>query len=75
MAISEGSRHRLYGRLEAGLGSEEAATMMEHRPPVGWSDVATRRDVDTATAVLRAEMAELGGSLRGVATKRHPTMG
>jgi hypothetical protein len=70
MAISEESRHRLYGRLETVLGPEEAATMMAHLPPVGWADVATRRDVDmlgvelrSDMAVLRSEMAVLGSEM------------
>ena len=46
MAISEESRHHLYLRLEEVLGSEEAATLMEHLPPVGWADVATKRDIE-----------------------------
>lgn len=36
MAISEESRHHLYCRLDAVVGPEEAATLMEHLPPVGW---------------------------------------
>ena len=46
MAITEHDRHRMYQRLEEVLGSEEAATLMEHLPPVGWADVATKRDLD-----------------------------
>jgi hypothetical protein len=64
MAISEESRHRMYGRLEEVLGVEEAATMMAHLPPVGWADVATRRDVDGLGSLLRAEMAAQGAELR-----------
>ena len=45
MAIDEGSRHRLYQRLDQVLGSEEATTLMAHLPPVGWADVATRHDL------------------------------
>jgi hypothetical protein len=47
MAISEESRHRLYQRLETVLGHDEATVLMEHLPPVGWADVATKRDLDT----------------------------
>ena len=65
MAISEESRHRLHRRLEQVLGPEEAVTLMEHLPPVGWADVATRRDLDHAVEVLRAETATLGSDLRG----------
>lgn len=46
MAITEETRHRLYQRLEAVLGADEAAILMEHLPPVGWADVATKRDID-----------------------------
>jgi hypothetical protein len=46
MAIDERSRHELYLRLEGVLGADAATTLMEHLPPVGWADVATRRDLD-----------------------------
>ena len=57
MAITEESRHRMYERLEEVLGRDQAATLMEHLPPVGWADVATRRDVDNVANVLRVEFA------------------
>lgn len=68
MAITDAQRHRLHQRLEETLGTDEANTLMEHLPPVGWADVATRRDVDAAELLtrteLRREMADLGGELR-----------
>jgi len=45
MAIDERARHQLYLKLEELLGSEEATILMEHLPPVGWADVATRHDL------------------------------
>lgn len=45
----------MYSRLEGVLGHDEATMLMEHLPPVGWADVATKRDLD----VLRLEMAAL----------------
>jgi hypothetical protein len=46
MAVTEKQRHDLYNDLEATLGSRSASVLMEHLPPVGWADVATRRDLD-----------------------------
>ena len=50
--------------------------MMEHLPPVGWADVATKRDLDHMAEVfdlrltaevtgLKGEMAQLRTELRG----------
>ena len=61
MAITEEARHRMYQRLEEVLGREQAATLMEHLPAVGWADVATRHDLDRGLEnmanILRLEFA------------------
>jgi len=44
--IDEGTRHALFQKLDHVLGEEEATTLMQHLPPVGWADVATREYVD-----------------------------
>ena len=62
MAISEESRHHLYRRLEEVLGPQEAATLMEHLPPVGWADVATKQDI----GVLRGEVDGLRRDVGGI---------
>ena len=59
MAITEKSRHHLYQRLEEALGSEEAAVLMEHLPPVGWADVATKRDLDNLHDRIRVDLANI----------------
>lgn len=62
MAISEQARHQLYSRLEQVLGQDEATTLIEYLPPLGWQDVATKRDLDAAIATLGGELrAEIGG--------------
>jgi hypothetical protein len=47
MAIDERTRHALHQRLDEVLGADEAATLMAHLPPTGWSDVVTRDYLDT----------------------------
>ncbi|QGG94337.1 hypothetical protein [Actinomarinicola tropica] len=71
MAITEKSRHELYRRLEEILGPDEATTLMEHLPPVGWADVATKDDLrslesrlDARIDVLDARIDVLGSELR-----------
>jgi hypothetical protein len=56
MALDERSRHELFLRLEETLGAEAATTLMEHLPPVGWADVATKRDLDQTAALLRSDL-------------------
>jgi hypothetical protein len=46
MALDERARHELFLRLQEVLGPERAETLMELMPPVGWADVATKRDLD-----------------------------
>ena len=71
MAISEDRRHEMYEGLIEALGRERATTLMEHLPPVGWADVATKRDLDQQTLVLRRDMeAEFGKFRAEIASVR-----
>ena len=45
MAITEESKRELYQHLQETMGKERATTLMDHLPPVGWADVATRQDL------------------------------
>ena len=46
MASNEDDRYRLHQRLDEVLGRDDANTLMEHLPPTGWANVATRDDVE-----------------------------
>lgn len=72
MSLTEQERSKLYQDLEGVIGSESAGNLMSHLPPVGWADLATKRDVDhlgeslrSEMGVLRSEMAVLRSDLKG----------
>jgi hypothetical protein len=44
--MTEEQRHELYTRLEEVIGMGAATTLMGGMPPVGWADVATKRDLE-----------------------------
>ncbi|HVF74132.1 MAG TPA: hypothetical protein VM938_03720 [Acidimicrobiales bacterium] len=63
MAITEQSRKQLYDGLEQVLDKEQATTLMEHLPPVGWADVATKQDLTGAIQGVRVEIEHVRSSL------------
>lgn len=56
MTITEASRHRLHEALIDKLGEEEASTLMEHLPPVGWADVATKTDLEHLHTATKGDL-------------------
>jgi hypothetical protein len=65
MALDERARRQLHARLEAVLGPEEAMILMEHLPPLGWSEVATSRDLEAVRVALSGELGGQIAELRG----------
>ena len=59
MTISDEARYRLHQRLDEMLGAQEAAALMSQLPPMGWGDLATKRDLADLGSSLRSEMATL----------------
>lgn len=64
MNASERERHELATRLEELLGADQAATLMEHLPPVPWDALARREDL----LALRSDVDELRVDVDGLRT-------
>ena len=64
MSTNDKDRLELHRRLESVLGAEEASTLMSHLPPVTWDQVATKDDLRTLEANLRAEISVSASGLR-----------
>ena len=64
MTVTEGERYAVHQRLDEMLGTEEANVLMELLPPVGWADVATKRDLENFANQLRIERLQGEASLR-----------
>lgn len=60
MDHSELRRARLRQRLVEVLGEEEADTLMAERPPVDWSQLASKADLEHLRAELTGEIARWG---------------
>ncbi len=68
MSITDAERHDLYKALEEVLGEQRANVLMEHLPPVGWADVATKRDLDHLEEHVRKDLALQIANLRNEVT-------
>ena len=58
MAIDEAKRHELHETARRVLGAEAGDTLMELLPPVGWADVATKRDLEVLSIEIRAAITD-----------------
>jgi hypothetical protein len=52
MQIDERTRREMYEQLEAVLGAQTADALMEHLPPVGWAEIATKSDLNLGLDAL-----------------------
>ena len=62
MSATERERHELAAKLERLLGPDEAATLMEHLPPVPWDGLARQEDL----LALRSDVNELRSDVDGL---------
>ena len=65
----EAKRRRMSEAFSATHGVEVADIIMEHLPPAGWSDLATRQDVAQQGLLLRSEMVAMRSELCGEIAK------
>lgn len=65
MAVDERTRLALARKLDAVLGTDDASTLMEYLPPVGWADIATKQDLAALEQSLRRELRGEIGEVRG----------
>jgi hypothetical protein len=56
MDVYENSRHRLHQRLQEAIGPEAAGTLMAHLPSGGYTEFATKSDVQSLKHELLAEI-------------------
>ncbi len=66
MAADERTRYALHQRLEQVLGADEAGTLMEHLPPVGWGDLATKQDLMLLTSEVDGLRRDLTSEVDGL---------
>jgi hypothetical protein len=74
MAVDERRRHLLYRRLEEVLGPDEAGTLMDHLPPVGWADVARQSDLLALRKDIEVLRAELDSKLESKLNSQTKTL-
>ena len=65
MSVDERRRLQLAEAAKRALGNDEAVTLMELLPPVGWGDVATKQDLQRLEVATKQDLQRLG-----VATKQ-----
>jgi len=56
MTSTDNDRRILHSALERACGPRPAEILMEHLPPAGWRDLATKSDVESASLLLRTDM-------------------
>ena len=58
MALDEARRHDLHEAARRAFGPTAGDALMELLPPVGWADVATKRDLEVLSIEIRAAITD-----------------
>ena len=59
MSVDERRRLQLAEAAKRALGNDEAVTLMELLPPVGWGDVATKQDLQRFEVATKQDLQRL----------------
>ena len=57
MALTHTQRTSMFNTLTEVMGQDDAETLMEHLPPSGWANVATKNDLKAGFAEIQTTMA------------------
>lgn len=57
MALTHAQRTSMFITLTEVMGQDDAETLMQHLPPSGWDNVATKEDLRVAFAEINSAMA------------------
>ena len=72
MTTDDRARTALHEALDVAVGPDAADTLMGYLPPVGWAEVATKRDLDALAALRRKDLEETAAVLHTeIAALRH----
>ncbi|MEY3691629.1 MAG: hypothetical protein RJB57_1285 [Actinomycetota bacterium] len=64
MTTTDNDRRIVHSAFEKACGARPAEILMEHLPPAGWRDLATRRDVESASLLRTELVAGMGKGFR-----------
>ncbi len=56
MALTHAQRTSMFNTLTEVMGQDDAETLMQHLPPSGWDNVATKEDLRVAFAEINSAM-------------------
>lgn len=73
MTTAGNVRRNLHSAFEKACGARPAEILMEHLPPAGWRDLATKSDVESASLLLRTEL--VAGMEKGFRTQTWKMIG
>jgi len=66
MAAGERERRELQEALVGTIGPDPTDTLLGYLPPVGWADVATKRDLDALESRIGGKIDRLAGRIDGL---------